>query len=1164
MENKSKDQQFEETIKNLQASEQRLKETNQQLIAELNKLKESEEKHKLITDKSGDLISTFDINGNLSFINPAGAKMYGYTQDEMLGMKLSDFLPDERPTEAEDLFKTVINKRETIRGEIYVKHKKGHEFPISYSVTPLEKDGEIIGFLKNVQDITEQKTAEIKILESEEKLRLTIDNSPMGVGTVDLNGRFVSTNQSYEKIVGYSKEELRNMSLYDITHPDDRAENRKLFNKIFSSNATGFSLEKKYIRKDGNIINVRVHAGAIHDIEGNPKFVLAFIEDITERKKSEDKLRESEFRYRGIIEDMPNLICCFSSDMTISFVNRNYCEYFGKDEKELVGTSFLELIPETERENVFGAIQLLSIENPILTHEHKVVAQNQQVRWQRWTNRAIFDSTGKIITYQSIGEDVTAQKEAEDKLVESNIKHEAMIENIGDVIGIVDSNGITIYQSPNMEKWFGWKPEDLIGTSGWDKIHQDDIERIEREFVKLLEKDTPSTVEYRFLCKDGSYKWIELTATNRLNDPGINGVLVNYRDISERKRIESALNESETRFRTVIEQSPISIALYSPDGKLVYGNPASTNIFRIEPEVLELLYKDYNILEDKQLIDNGIMPYLEKGFSGEYTVVPPAKYDLRKIQSEDDDYIRWIQSVIYPALNDDEEIREIVLVHEDITERKHAEETLKDNRNRLAAIFDNSTDYQLLVEVGEKHALKVVAVNKSYIDRANQFGIPISKENVVGKSFEELLAALYLSEEETKSVVKNYIKVAETKEKLEFNEDLKINNNDYYAEISLIPVLDSNGNCQYILYNSHDITDKKKTEKVIFESEERLRLALNAANQGLYDLNIQTGDAIVSPEYATMLGYEHSTFVETNKKWLERLHPDDLKKTGEIYQKYIDGKTNEYKVEFRQKTKNNKWKWILSLGKIVEYDSEGKPLRMLGTHTDITDRKIAEDELQSAYQQLQANEQQLKASNQQLIASEQQLTASNQQLKESEEKFRKLYENSPFGIIVNQIVRGPDKKPVNFIHLQANASAEIHLGMNVSDLIGTKATDIADEETAAKFIKKYGQVVDTRNPIGFEYYFNHHDKTLWVTAFHLIDDLFITTFTDISDRKKAEMELNKYKENLEKLVDERTSELKEKNKELEYFNDLFVGREFRINELKEIIKELEKKLNNND
>lgn len=141
---------------------------------------------------------------------------------------------------------------------------------------------------------------------------------------------------------------------------------------------------------------------------------------------------------------------------------------------------------------------------------------------------------------------------------------------------------------------------------------------------------------------------------------------------------------------------------------------------------------------------------------------------------------------------------------------------------------------------------------------------------------------------------------------------------------------------------------RRQVEQHLRDSESRLRLALQAANQGLYDLNVQTGEAIVNPEYAQMLGYDPQTFTETNASWRERMHPDDRHPVCQIYQDYIHGKRDDYQVEFRQLTKQGDWKWILSLGRIVEWDQQDRPLRMLGTHTDISERKAKEIFLQQS------------------------------------------------------------------------------------------------------------------------------------------------------------------------------------------------------------------------
>ncbi|NJD89472.1 MAG: PAS domain S-box protein [Betaproteobacteria bacterium] len=142
-----------------------------------------------------------------------------------------------------------------------------------------------------------------------------------------------------------------------------------------------------------------------------------------------------------------------------------------------------------------------------------------------------------------------------------------------------------------------------------------------------------------------------------------------------------------------------------------------------------------------------------------------------------------------------------------------------------------------------------------------------------------------------------------------------------------------------------DVTEGLAAQRLLEESEERLRLALSAAEQGIYDLDVKTGEALVSPEYARMLGHDPATFRETNAAWIDRLHPDDREPVAAAYRDYIAGRVPEYRVEFRQRTRDGGWKWILSLGRVVERDPDGSPRRMLGTHTDIDSRKLAEEGL---------------------------------------------------------------------------------------------------------------------------------------------------------------------------------------------------------------------------
>jgi PAS domain S-box-containing protein len=139
-----------------------------------------------------------------------------------------------------------------------------------------------------------------------------------------------------------------------------------------------------------------------------------------------------------------------------------------------------------------------------------------------------------------------------------------------------------------------------------------------------------------------------------------------------------------------------------------------------------------------------------------------------------------------------------------------------------------------------------------------------------------------------------------------------------------------------------DISDRKQAEVALQMSEERLRLALTASKQGLYDMNLKTEEIVVNPEYALMLGYDPATFHETKSRWVESLHPDDRESMVAIYNGFMTGEAPSYRAEYRLRTQDGQWKWILSVGKIVDWNESGEPIRALGVYTDIDDLKRAE------------------------------------------------------------------------------------------------------------------------------------------------------------------------------------------------------------------------------
>jgi len=274
--------------------------------------------------------------------------------------------------------------------------------------------------------------------------------------------------------------------------------------------------------------------------------------------------------------------------------------------------------------------------------------------------------------------------------------------------------------------------------------------------------------------------------------------------------------------------------------------------------------------------------------------------------------------------------RHVTDLEREVAERQRAEAALRVSEEKFAKAFHTSPD---AVNINRLADGVYVAVNRSFATITGY-----SEAEVLGRTSFEM--EIWNDPEDRRRLVSELQKKGEV---TNLEATFRLKDGRVRTGLMSATLIEIDGE-PHILSITRDITRRKRAEDALRESEERLRLAIMAANQGLYDLDLRTGKATVSPEYATMLGHDPDTFEESNAAWLERLHPDDHARVAAIHRDYVAGRLPHYQVEFRQRTATGDWKWILSVGKIVERDAGGRPLRMLGTHTDITARKQAEEE----------------------------------------------------------------------------------------------------------------------------------------------------------------------------------------------------------------------------
>jgi PAS domain S-box-containing protein len=383
----------------------------------------------------------------------------------------------------------------------------------------------------------------------------------------------------------------------------------------------------------------------------------------------------------NILTSMADMLIVVDSNGKIKTVNQATLNLLGYEEQEVIGKP-IELIiikeeeeEEEEDQGIFHGtgLQILIEKGFIEGIERTYQAKNGRKIPVLFSGSVMRDKNGGIQGIVCMGQDITERKQAEETLRENHTRHANMIENIGDVIGIVGADGMTKYQSPNIEKWFGWKPEDIIGTNGWDKIHPEDNERIQKEFTKILEKETASLVEYRFKCKEGKYKWIELTAVNRINDPLINGVLLNYHDITERKQAESVLETERRRLADVIEGTNVGTWEWNiQTGETIFNEHwaeiVGYTLKEISPVSIKTWERFSHPLDLK--ISNQL---LEEHFNGEIEF-----YEFEgRMRHKNGKWI-WVQDRgKVSTWTDDGKPLILSGTHQEITERKQAEEQIK-------------------------------------------------------------------------------------------------------------------------------------------------------------------------------------------------------------------------------------------------------------------------------------------------------------------------------------------------------------------------------------------------------------------------------------------------------------------------------------------------------
>jgi PAS domain S-box-containing protein len=525
----------------------------------LDELHQSEARFRAIFENTAVGIGIMGLDRRIIDANPALCRMYGRSLEELTGQT------PVMVTHPEDFSQTTLDFQEFISGEKdyyeserrYVR-KNGEVFWAHVTMSII-RDAEnmpvyIVGM---VMDIDDKKRAQLELRHSEERFRTTFESSAIGMGLLATDGKILEVNEAVCRMSGYTVEELQQRFDYQNVFPEDLEVGDDLFAELLEGGRDSYEVEKRYVRKNGEVFWTRLTISAVRNPDGSVAYLVGMIEDIDEQKKTWAELQESETRFRVMFENAGIGIGLVGMDRQPIKVNQALLRMTGYSAEELYQLTGVDLgYPEdaeiglTELQNVLaGRLDTYQIEK-------RYVRKNGQVYWVRQTNSVVRTADGRPQYLVSMVEDIDAQKKIWAELQESEARFRAMFENtaIGMTLSTLDRHVLQMNEA--LTRITGYSLEDLKGLNPSDLAHPEDRDLRKDEFAELLTgKRNEFSLERRYFHKSGRMFWGRVTYSLVCDSDGKPCNLVGLmEDITEQKMAQERIAAQETEYRLKLEQ----------------------------------------------------------------------------------------------------------------------------------------------------------------------------------------------------------------------------------------------------------------------------------------------------------------------------------------------------------------------------------------------------------------------------------------------------------------------------------------------------------------------------------------------------------------------------------------------------------------------------------
>ena len=639
------------------------------------------------------------------------------------------------------------------------------------------------------------------------------------------------------------------------------------------------------------------------------------------------RLRESEERYRSLVEAQPDPICRFLPDTTLTFVNRAYAQFYGREPEELIGRRWLDFAAADERPRFLDELTSFTPANPEGHEETRSTRADREVRWYLCHLYGFFDDAGNIVSFQTFGTDITPRKRAEEQLAEQLGLLTAITDSAADAIFVSDGEDRVTLMNPAAERIFGWSRQELTGRKLHDAIHdrhpdgrpypasECPLSRVYATGEALVRHEDV------FFHKDGSQIQVACSNAPLMIEGRIAGSVLVAHDITERKRTEAALRESEARLRRTVENAPFPIMVHAEDGEVVHLSQAWLQLTDYSREEIGTIAawteRAYGERRELVLADIDRLYALDRAVDeGEYV-----------IRTADDRRRVWTFHSA-PLGSDSRGRRLVVSMAADVTDRKEGEEALRESESRMRALLDASQDEILLMSIGGE----VLAINKAAERRlAKRTG----GADPVGAHLDRLLPRDQV--EQRMAIVRQ---VASTATLVHCDTPIR----SRWFEFWFYPVLQADRPVSEVAVYAREITEQKK-------SQADLSKLFQAIQQSPMSVVITDRDGkieYVNPEFAKVTGYTLAEAVGQNPRILKSGHtPPEL--YAELWETISAG--GVWRGEFHNKKKNGELFW--ELASIAPVKDGEKITNFVAVKEDITERREMEEQLRQS-QKLQA------------------------------------------------------------------------------------------------------------------------------------------------------------------------------------------------------------------